>query len=155
MKELAEIKNKIQLESYFPYLLRAISTRINVGTSSMLVEGIRIGMREWRILALMADKGIVHNKQITLDSGMDKASVSRSLKFMEQEGLIVGVDGESWRSKPYQLSELGIKVFDTIAADKITRANTLWEDLNKKEQAELIRLLQKLKANVDRVLDPE
>ncbi len=121
----------------------------------MLVEGIRIGMREWRILALMADKGIVHNKQITLDSGMDKASVSRSLKFLEQEGLIHSVEGENWRSKPYQLSKRGVKVFETIAADKISRAETLWEDLNRKEQSELIRLLQKLKANVDRVLDPE
>lgn len=154
---MAELKNRIDLESYFPYLLRSISSRIGVGTSTIVVGDFRIGMREWRILAQMADKGPITNKDITDASGMDKASVSRALKYLEEQSLIEAapsVDG-NWRSKPYDLTNTGVEVYNHIAGQKLERADSLWGDMTPEEQQELIRLLQKLKKNVFRVLNDQ
>lgn len=151
---MARLKNRIELNNYFPYLLRSISSRIGVGTSTIMVGSHRIGMREWRILAQMADQGSIINKQITDASGMDKASVSRALKYLEERNLIRQAPSpdDNWRTKPYELSPQGIRVYNEIAAQKLSRADKLWGDMTKAEQKELIRLLQKLKKNVDRVL---
>ena len=149
-----KINNKIDLENYFPYLLRAISAHISSGTKTAIVRSYRIGMREWRVLALMADRGAATGKEICHDSGMDKASVSRALKYLGDYGLVrQNMNDTDWRSKPYSLSEEGVRVYEEIAESKISRSERLWEDLSENERQQLVTLLQKLKRNVYRVLD--
>ncbi|NIB42989.1 MarR family transcriptional regulator [Pseudomaricurvus alkylphenolicus] len=152
---MARVKDPIVLNNYFPYLLRSISGRIAVGTSTVNIGAHRIGMREWRILSQMADRGPLTNKDIADDTGMDKASVSRALKYLEQQNLVQPAPNgdDNWRSKPFDLTDEGGDVYCEIAAQKLARADQFWSDMSKSEQKELIRLLQKLKNNVDRVLN--
>ncbi|VAV95424.1 hypothetical protein MNBD_ALPHA04-2374 [hydrothermal vent metagenome] len=147
-----KLKNRIELDSYFPYLLRAISAYIGRGTASTTVRTHGIGMREWRILALMGDRGAVTGKAISIDSGMDKGSVSRALKYLDEHGLICQCATGDWRSKPYDLSAEGARVYEELAASKRARADLLWSNLTKSERRQLISLLQKLKRNVNAVL---
>lgn len=106
-------------------------------------------------MGLMADRGSATNKDVTDSSGMDKASVSRAIKYLEEKKLIKQLPASDLnrRSKPYGLTSQGIKVFNEIAAQKLVRADELWSDLTKAEQKKLIYLLQKLKKNVNRVLN--
>ncbi len=148
-----KLKNRIELESYFPYLLRTISAQISRGTSATIVQSHRIGMREWRILALMADHGAIDGKALCFYSGMDKASVSRAIKYLDDSDLICECANEGdWRSRPYELSKQGASVYEEMAESKQKRVDLLWSDLNKKEREQLIALLQKLKCNIYDVL---
>lgn len=145
----------IKLDSYFPFLLRSISGRINSKTKTISIGKYRIGMREWRIIAIMAESGIITNKDISYATGMDKASISRSFKYLEQQELIKKtiVLEKNWRNKPYELTSEGDSIYHQIATNKLSRVDELWQNLSKEERDELIRLLGKLKQNVYQVLD--
>ena len=147
----------IKLDNYFPFLLRAISGRIHSQTKTISIGKHRIGMREWRIIALMAEKGTITNKDISYATGMDKASISRAFKYLEDQALIKkNVEIESnWRAKPYELTPEGDEVYQEIATNKLRRVDELWQNLSIEEKDELIRLLGKLKQNVYQVLDSD
>lgn len=148
-------KPLIKLDSYFPFLLRSISGRINSKTKTISIDKHRIGMREWRILAIMAENGVITNKDISYATGMDKASISRSFKYLEQQELIkknIALE-KNWRVKPYELTSEGYDIYQKIATNKLSRVDDLWKNLSKEERDELIRLLGKLKQNVYQVFD--
>ena len=147
--------NKIDLEEFFPFLLRSISAHINQGTKTKVIGKYRIGMREWRILALCADSGVVTAKDVSYHSGMDKASISRALNYLAEYKLIKRTDnGDDWRSKPFKLTNQGEKIYGQIASEKIARAERMWSSFSKKERKELIRLLKKLRHNVYAEIHP-
>ncbi len=146
-------KNQIDLENYFPFLLRTISAHISRGTATTTIDGHKIGMREWRVIALLADEGISTSKQICFESGMDKASVSRALAYLKEQKLVSSNGaGEDWRSKPIKLTRNGEKIYQIMAAQKIERAESLWSDLTDNERKTLLKLLQKLRRNVHKSL---
>ena len=143
------VGDKIELENFFPFLLRSISAHISHGTKTTVVGKFRIGTREWRILALGADLGIVTAKDVSYHSGMDKASISRALDYLSKNKLIERTDsGDDWRSKPFKLTKQGEKVYGQIASERIARAERMWSSFSKQERKELIRLLKKLRRNV-------
>lgn len=145
-------RKKIELDEYFPYLLHTISSQILLGTSTIMVGSYRIGVREWRSLAQMANQGPTSNKDICDTSYMDKGSTTRALQFLEELKLIQQVPSPEgdWRSKFYDLTQEGVAVYNEIVTEKLARADRLWSDMKIKEQKELIRLLKKLKASVNK-----
>ncbi len=148
------MKNYINLENYFPYLLQTISAHIRRGTATIPLNGYQISLREWRIIAILAERDSLTSKQLCFLTGMDKASVSRAMTYLLKQNLVAQSENvKDWRSKFISLKPKGRDVYDEIAPKKLQRSEELWSNLTKKEQSQLIKLLQKLKKNVHIKLD--
>lgn len=147
---------KLDLENYFPYLLKTISEYISQGTHNQEYNGSTIGIREWRVLSLLALHGAISAKYVVFHSGMDKATVSRAVNRLKEYGLISSSpDPENWRFQILALTDKGMATYERIVPEKIARAKEMSKGLTDEEHEQLIHLLQKLKQSVLTALNIE
>lgn len=148
--------SKLDLDNYFPFLLKTISEYISQGTHNQQYNGHSIGIREWRVLSLLAVYDTVSAKQVVLLSGMDKATVSRAVSRLKEYGLIRSKpDPENWRYQILLLTDEGVDLYNRIAPEKMARAERMRRGLSDEEHEQLIYLLKKLKHSVIEALDLE
>ena len=146
----------LDLENYFPYLLKTISEYISQGTQNKEYNGYTVGMREWRVLSLLAQYDRVSAKDVTLYSGMDKGTVSRAINRLKESDLIdIRPDPENWRFQKLSLTKQGEATYRAIAAEKVVRARKMGKGLTEQEHKQLIALLKKLRLSVLDALDLE
>lgn len=149
-------ENNLDLDNYFPFLLKTISEYISQGTHNQQYDGHSIGIREWRVLSLLAVYGSVSAKHVVFFSGMDKATVSRAVTRLKKYGLIKSKpDPENWRFQILVLTDEGLALYNRIAPEKMARAKEMRKGLTDEEHEQLIHLLQKLKQSVIEALDIE
>lgn len=153
-RDISVKKKKLDLDNHFPYLLKTISEYISLGTSRSDYDGVSIGIREWRVLSLLALSDDITAKDITALSGMDKATVSRAISRLRSDGLIeTETDPNSWRSQKLSLTPKGIKVYDQMVPAKLERAERMHQELTDAEYKQLIKLLKKLRTSVVNTLE--
>jgi DNA-binding MarR family transcriptional regulator len=153
---IRKTKETVDLEGYWPYLLKTISEYIAQGTHSKEYQGHTVGLREWRVLSLIAQYGSVSAKQVAFYAGMDKGTVSRAVNRLKESGLIFSKPNpESWRLQSLLLTNEGEATYHRIAIEKNARAKEMSKGLTDEEHKQLIYLLQKLKQSVLDALDIE
>lgn len=142
----------LNLERYIPSLITFLANKLSSGASSIYREQFGVGIVEWRLLALLAvENGISANRMCQV-IGLDKGGVSRSLKFLEQEGYVSSSpDSSDARRSLIFLTKEGKALHDKIFDIAIAREKMLLQDLSKKEVDVLIKLLNRLNEKVSQV----
>lgn len=106
-----------------------------------------LNLNEWRVLLTVADKPGISAQELSDFTGLDKMSVSRVVRRLEEQGRLVREGSESDRRKRHLLlTEQGWSVYEQIAVAAAAREAQIYAGLTEPELRSLHTLLAKLSA---------
>ncbi len=109
----------------------------------------QLTLNEWRVLAALAQHADVTAMDVADLTGLDKMSVSRALRGLEQRGRLQTQTLESdLRKRQLHVTPAGRALFDEVWPLAQQREATLFADLPAAELAQLGAVLDKLVASV-------
>ena len=138
---------QLDLDRYVPFGLTAIANKIARGASRVYLRRFGVGINEWRILAnLRITPGVTANL-ICQSSGLDKAAVSRSLRLLEDGGMIETC-GESAdvRGRALRLTARGDVLHDGLISVALKREALLLDGFDETERRQLLSFIARLHA---------
>lgn len=148
--------NKLDLKRYVPALVTYLANKLSSGASVCYRRHFDIGVTEWRLIALLkVDTNITAN-HISEVIGLDKAAVSRALKFLKERRLVSFVkNAKDGRSTLIALTSSGEDIHDQIIKVALKREELLLKNFSEQELDTLINLLNKMNNNVTLVNEYE
>ncbi|QIM53422.1 MarR family winged helix-turn-helix transcriptional regulator [Hydrogenophaga crocea] len=162
-KEKAAPRNRpkrevLNLSYYVTYYFTVLANKLSSGASRLYLKRFDIGIIEWRVLAMVAIEPGIASARVTTVIGIDKASVSRESRRLEEKGyLSVTVDPTNARRNVLELTPAGYELHDRIIQVALERERRLLSDLSPEEIDVLVDLLQRTTARIPYVneYDPE
>lgn len=141
--EDAPLAGSIDIDSYVPFHINSISNKLTHGASRLYTREFGVGVIEWRILGYLAVHDGASANMICQRLGIDKAAASRSLRLLEEKGLMT-TSPVNGRQRALSLTEAGHAMHDRILPVALRRERTLLRELSDDERATLIALLRKV-----------
>lgn len=139
----------VDLDHHVPALLAWVSNKLSRGASQQFLSVFGVGIGTWRCLMLLAVHGTITAPEVCRVVGMDKASVSRTFRSMQAQGLItLALAPDDGRLRVAQLTKKGRRLHDQLLAVALERERALLSVLRADERATLVRLLQRLHENL-------
>ena len=135
--------------AYFPSYLSHINNRLSSGASQLYLRMFGIGINEWRILSVLSNWPKSTAGTIGETVAMHKTVVSRSLRELEEKGLVKIDAGGPQRTMT--LTAAGQRMHDRIAVIALERERLLLQGFSEAERKQLLALLKRLLRNVEPV----
>ena len=135
--------------NYVPSYLSHLNNRLSSGASQLYLKHFGVGINEWRILSVLSNWPRSSAGTIGETVGMHKTVVSRSLREMEEKGLVLINTRDGQRL--IALTAAGQRLHDQIVVVALERERLLTQDFSEDERQTLIRLLGRMLANVEAV----
>lgn len=146
--------NALDLENYVPAFLTWIANKLSSSASLIYRRRFGIGIVEWRIMALLGVEPWITAGRICEVIGLDKAGVSRSLRFLLDKGLAeTRYRDNNNRRQFIALTRAGIELHDRIAVVARAREEQLLTGFSDAERAAAVRLLARMHENLPLVRD--
>ncbi|HEY8358721.1 MAG TPA: MarR family transcriptional regulator [Ramlibacter sp.] len=142
----------VDLQTYSPAYFTWIANKLSSGASQAYLAAFDVGIETWRLLVLLAIEPSLSAQRICKVIGMDKASVSRAFKSMQERGFItIGLDAQDGRLRVATITPAGRDVHDRILAIALERERALMSVLAPQERETLLVLLRRLHDNLPAV----
>jgi DNA-binding MarR family transcriptional regulator len=125
----------------------SLSNKLSSGASQEYRARFDLGVVEWRVLAQLGAEPWSTGAQLSQTIGLDKASISRSLRLLEDRGLIE-TRSAGGRRQEAALTGEGWAVHGEVLEVARAREARLLEGLTPGEVGRLVELLQRLLANL-------
>jgi DNA-binding MarR family transcriptional regulator len=131
-----------------PYYQIWVLTNITARPFAALFgKRFRMNLTEWRVLLTVADRPGVSAQELSDLTGLDKMTVSRVVRRLEQQGRMLREGSASdRRTRHLRLTEEGWLVYQQIAAAGAAREAQLYATLTPQEMQALQAVLAKLSA---------
>ncbi|MFD1507222.1 MarR family transcriptional regulator [Georgenia yuyongxinii] len=129
-----------------PYYLVTIGNAISWGSALGYLRRFGVGVNEWRLMAHVANEPGCTAADVSRFLRTNKAVVSRSLKTLQDKGL-VGLDSADGARRIY-LTEDGVALHDRILPIAVRREQILLDGLDEEERELLIGMLRRMHANL-------
>lgn len=151
-KASVEASPAIDLDHYVPAYFTWIANKLSRGASQHYLSTFGVGIETWRCLVLLALDGSVSAQQVSRVIGMDKGSVSRCFKTMQESGLIrTQLDPNDGRARIAILTPEGRHLHDQIRGVALERERAFLSVLEPQEVETLLGLLHRLHENLPAV----
>ena len=145
----------IDFDRYVPFYLNTLSNKISAGASKIYLQDFRIGITEWRILAVLGAFDGMNAQGLAAYTGMDKSVVSRALRGLEKHGLIdVAIDRADHRRRALELTDKGRALRNRMQSVALGREQRLMDGFSEAERGVLIGMLKRLLENMA-LVDPD
>lgn len=142
----------VDLQHYAPAYLTWIANKLSGGASQAYLAAFSVGIETWRILVLLAIEPSLTAQRVCKVIGMDKGSVSRAFKSMQERQLItIGLDPQDGRARLATITPQGHELHDKIIAIALERERALLSALTPDEREVLLSLLRRLHDNLPAV----
>ena len=133
-------------------IARTVSFRLLVAVNRMTrpfhaLYGARfgVGLAEWRCLMALAAAPGASGADVAETMGMDRMTVSRTLRRLERAGRCArGSDPANRRRGRWTLTADGWRVVDAVLPEALARDDALFGDLGAADRAALDRILSRL-----------
>ena len=104
-----------------------------------------LGLTEWRCMMACATAPDSSGEDVARLMGMDKMTVSRSLRSLERAGRAARrADPVNRKRYQWRLTDEGWAVFDAIIPLALTRDENLFTDVSESERAAINRVLDRM-----------
>jgi DNA-binding MarR family transcriptional regulator len=132
-----------------PFLLVAASNKIVASASQAYMRHYRLGIMEWRVMALLAaDPGITAT-DISMLSGVTAGSVSRAISILKRlHYLNVRDDVADNRRVFLKLNSAGMALHNRVIISALERETLLLTGFSRAERRTLLTYLKRLLANI-------
>jgi DNA-binding MarR family transcriptional regulator len=132
-----------------PFLMVAISNKIVASASQVYMRHYRLGIMEWRVMALLAADPGITGKDISMLSGVTAGSVSRAINVLKKlRYLDVSSDAADNRRNFLKLNAAGMALHSRVIVSALEREALLLTGFTKAERRILLAYLRRLLANI-------
>jgi DNA-binding MarR family transcriptional regulator len=140
------LRRELQLEAFLPYLVNNLADRISTGLSRIYADEYGLSIPEWRVLANLAEHGVLNARQIVSTTAMEKSKVSRAVKSLTGRGLIVQRRKEDDnRARDLALTAAGLTLYGDLVPHALAWEGDLLDCLSVSEYRDFMYLLGKLR----------
>lgn len=144
------VREKTDLLHHLPYQLVHVSQLLHLGVSRLFQSRFGLGIREWRVLAILGYYGPLNASDLVGRAASDKATVSRAVSQLEKNGYVTRVAHPSdARRRLIHLTEAGADLHDRVAPISRLRRRVLEAALTGEERDALAVILDKLRAQLE------
>lgn len=103
---------QVPVEQYLTFRLSRVHAKLTQQASRLLQESAGISLVTWRLLVIIHKNGPCTFTEANRDIKMDKGQVSRTVKRMMDDGLLIAEDHPRDHRQQYlRLSDKGLKVY--------------------------------------------
>ena len=140
-----------ELESFLPYRLSLLSNTISQGVAQAYRREFGLSITEWRVIAVLGRYPAATASEIVTRTAMDKVSVSRAVKKLEERGLVRRRDhSEDRRRQHLELTPgKGRRLFEQVVPRALAYEAALLESLGPRQVEQLERLVTALQGLAD------
>ena len=140
------------LEAFLPYRMVNLSQQISSTLAKIYEREFGISIAQWRVIANLGEKGALSPKDISEQTSMDKARVSRAVRELSEAKLVSKHDHQAdGRAYILELTAAGRKVYAKIAPKALKWEQELVSCLTNSEHAELMRILGTLEVQLNQM----
>lgn len=138
------------VSQFYTYRLHKLSTMLNRQMHEELQARYRLGLAEWRSIAVLGEFGPLSLRDVARRGAIDKAQVSRLLPGLIRRGYVTrDAHPTDRRRASLQLTEAGRSLCDEILVLGRRRQEWLVEALTDEERAMLVDSLDRLLARIE------
>ncbi len=142
-----------KLKEFLPYRFAAITERMSRAFAKSYAEKYDLSIAEWRVMATLLSAPSMKAKQVALQTPLDKVSVSRAVKTLDQRRLVERQDDpEDGRAQLLSLSKKGREVALEIAKMALAFENKIFGSWDEAARDKLLGALDQLEAIEDQNL---
>lgn len=135
----------VDLTRYAPAYINWISNKLSRGASQHYLALFGVGVEVWRLMTEMAAKGPTTAQEASKAVGMNKASVSRAFRQMQDEGLIaLSLDPQDGRLRHARLTPKGQALHQRIEQLALHRERVFLSVLSPREREQMLDMLRRL-----------
>ena len=134
-------------DQYVPYLLGRVSKQIASAASVLYRQWLGVGINNARVVISLARYPGSTATQLTEDTGLDKAVISRSLNVLRAKKLI-RFDDAARRRRAIELTTLGLALSQRVQRMMLDRERLLVKGLSAAEKRRLVDYLQRMLVNI-------
>ncbi|MCO4839873.1 MAG: MarR family transcriptional regulator [Rhodobacteraceae bacterium] len=145
-----ENKNDLefQLQSFFPYLVRDFYAEVTSAVQSAYRQEYNMSPAEWRCMAILGKDQTLSANEIVNLSSMDKVTVSRAVKRMQERAwLVASSNSEDGRSKMLSLTDKGVGTYLEIVPKVLAIEEKLLSNISEEQKNNFLDLIDKVKEN--------
>ena len=142
----AAAASEFELELFLPYRLSLLTNTVSQGIAHSYRDAYEISVPEWRILAVLGRFPGLTASEITERTAMDKVTVSRAVKSLQEKDLLKRVTDPADRRRMtlHITPGPGQKVLQAVVPLAQGYEKQLLSTLEPGEQEALIKIIKKL-----------
>ncbi len=137
----------IPRDQYVPYLLGRVSKGSASAASVLYRQWLGVGINNARVVIAVARRPSITATELSEDTGLDKAVISRSLNFLHTRKFI-RFDDAARRRRKVELMAAGHALSRRILRMMLDRERLLLKGFSTAEKLALVDYLQRMRANV-------
>jgi DNA-binding MarR family transcriptional regulator len=140
---------KLKLSAFLPYQLSITSNAVSDLIARAYRGKFALKVPEWRVMALLGEGDVATQRELVAAAAMDKVTVNRACKALEERGLISRVPNTSdGRSHHLALTPAGRDLYDQIVPEALALETELEKILGSGEAKMLEAMLAQLRQRV-------
>ncbi len=146
---MAKTAPKLTLAEFLPYQLSITSNAVSDLIARAYRGRFALKVPEWRLMAVLGERASATQRQLCEATAMDKVTVNRASKALEDRGLIGRApNAADGRSHHLALTETGRELYDQIVPLALSVEAELEKILGSGEAKALENMLAQLRARV-------
>ncbi|RKF23094.1 MarR family transcriptional regulator [Altericroceibacterium spongiae] len=147
---MSHCDRQLELSKFLPFYISAIAGRWNAVSSKVYRSHFNLGIGDWRVLAALAALGSATSHQIFHLTNMDIGAVSRSMRKLNERGLVERVAGRfPGHSKPCRLTPAGQDIYSEVEAVALENERLLTRSISDEDRDALLAILSRIYASLD------
>lgn len=141
----------LRLPSYLPYRLSVASNKASGLIARAYQAKFGLSIWEWRVIAVLGEGRPLTAQALCEATAMDKVTVSRAIRALDERGLVQRKPNPGdKRASDVTLTVQGGEVYAEVAPLALRYEQTLLEGFSDDERHQLMALLEKLEARLDK-----
>jgi DNA-binding MarR family transcriptional regulator len=135
----------LSLAAFLPYHLSIAANLVSNVIATVYEPTFSLRNPEWRVIAIIADKGPLSQQDVCAVSRMDKVTVSRAaIALCERQLLERHPNPEDKRSHLLALTDSGKALYDQIVPKALELEARIFADFSKEDRLMLEHLLSRI-----------
>ena len=133
------------VETFLTYRFARVQARLNDQATRILQDHAGISLSQWRVLSLIGDRAGTSSSEIVARSGIDKGLVSRTLKTLNEAGLVRSETSQiDMRVQQHDLTPDGRALFDRTLPHMAQRQQMIQSAFRPEELEAFLAALDRL-----------
>lgn len=134
-----------RLADFPPYQLSVTSNEVSSAIADRYRARFGLKITEWRVMAVLGDRGPTTQRELTDATMMDKVAVNRACKVLEERGILVRQpNAKDGRSHLLDLTAEGCEMHDEVMPFAKGIEDEIYAVLSQAERDQLCYLLGRL-----------
>lgn len=144
---MTKTRTQLRLGDFLPYRLSVASNAVSSLIARAYEDRFQLTIPEWRSIAILAEKGEATPLEISRTARMDKISVTRATKRLQERRLMRSRDNPADRRSHFlSLTEEGSALYDRVAPLALAFETDLLRRFTADEIEALTSMLRRLEA---------